>query len=52
MAGLVFATLGHRPEPDDTVTVDSVELTIEATEGIRITRLRVSGPTLRRAPSQ
>jgi putative hemolysin len=41
MAGLVFNALGRRPEPGDTVAVESVRLSVEQMDGVRITRLRV-----------
>ena len=41
MAGLVFNALGRRPQPGDTITVDSVRLTVEQMDGVRITQLRV-----------
>jgi putative hemolysin len=41
MAGLVFNALGRRPEPGDTVAVESVRLSVEQMDGMRITRLRV-----------
>ncbi len=41
MAGLVFNALGRRPLPGDTITVDSVRLTVEQMDGMRITQLRV-----------
>jgi putative hemolysin len=44
LAGLVLEGLGRRPDPGDPVTVDGVELRVEALDGPRITRLRVSLP--------
>jgi putative hemolysin len=44
MAGLLFHALGRRPEPGDTVTVDSVGLAVEELAGLRIRRLRVEVP--------
>ena len=44
LAGLVLDTLGRRPDPRDTVTVDGVEIRVESLDGLRITRLRVSLP--------
>jgi putative hemolysin len=41
LAGLVFNALGRRPEPGDEVAVGDVGLTVEETDGARITRLRV-----------
>jgi putative hemolysin len=41
MAGLVFNTLGRRPQPGDEITVGSVRLAVERMDGLRITRLRV-----------
>lgn len=42
LAGLTFEVLGHRPKPGDVAQVDGVELRIEALDGLRITKLRVS----------
>jgi magnesium and cobalt exporter, CNNM family len=44
LAGLVFAALGRRPEPGDTVQIGSVRLRVEALEGLRITQLRADLP--------
>ena len=44
LAGLVLHTLGRRPDPGDTVTVDGVESRVERLDGSRITRLRVTLP--------
>jgi putative hemolysin len=44
MAGLVFNTLGRRPAPGDTVTVDGVSLMVERVDGLRITQLRAAVP--------
>jgi putative hemolysin len=44
LAGLVFAALGRRPAPGDTVTVDGVTLVVERVDGLRITRLRAAVP--------
>ena len=44
MAGLVFATLGRRPEPGDNVTLGSVRLSVDAVDRLRIKRLRVTLP--------
>jgi len=44
LAGLVFAVLGRRPRPGDVVEVDGVRFTVEALDGVRITRLRVTLP--------
>jgi putative hemolysin len=44
MAGLLFGGLGRRPEPHDSVTVDSVRLSVEVLDGLRIKRLRVDVP--------
>jgi putative hemolysin len=41
LAGLVFNTLGRRPEPGDEISVGDVALAVEETDGARITRLRV-----------
>jgi putative hemolysin len=41
LAGLVFNTLGRRPEVGDEVTAGDVHLTVEQTDSARITRLRV-----------
>jgi putative hemolysin len=42
MAGLVFDALGRRPEPGDTVTVDAACLTVEAMDGMRVSRFTSS----------
>lgn len=44
LAGLVFSSLGRRPEPNDTVVADAVRLSVEVLEGLRIKRLRVVVP--------
>jgi putative hemolysin len=44
LAGPVFAALGRRPAPGDTVTVDGVTLVVERVDGLRITRLRAAVP--------
>ena len=44
LAGLVLDTLGRRPDPGDTATVDHVEIRVESLDGLRITRLRVTLP--------
>jgi len=44
LAGLVLHTLGHRPDPGDTVTIGDVEIRVEAVEGLRITQLQVTLP--------
>ena len=44
LAGLVLEALGRRPDPGDSVTVDGVEILVEALNGLRITRLRVTLP--------
>ena len=44
LAGLVFNTLGRRPEAGDEVALDGVRLTVEETGGARITRLLVRLP--------
>ena len=41
MAGLVVAGLGRPPEEGDTVTLDSVRLSVEEVDRLRIKRLRV-----------
>ncbi len=40
MAGLVFSVLGRGPQPGDAVAVDSVRLSVDQMDGVRITRLR------------
>ena len=42
MAGLVFNTLGRRPDEGDEVTVGDVRLRVEQVDGARITRLLVT----------
>ena len=44
LAGLVLEALGRRPDPGDKVRVDGVEICVEALDGLRITRLRVTLP--------
>ena len=44
LAGLVLDTLGRRPDPGDTVAVDSVQIRVEAVDGLRITGLHVTLP--------
>jgi len=44
LAGLVFNSLGRRPEVDDAVTVGDVGLRVEETDSARITRLVVRLP--------
>jgi putative hemolysin len=41
LAGLVFNNLGRRPESGDEVALDGVRLTVDETDGARITRLLV-----------
>jgi putative hemolysin len=41
LAGLVFNALGRRPEPGDTVDFDPIRVTVDALDGLRISRLRV-----------
>jgi putative hemolysin len=42
LAGLAFDALGRRPRPGEVVEVDGVRIEIEAVDGLRITRLRVT----------
>ena len=44
LAGLVLDTLGRHPDPGDTVAVDSVQIRVEAVDGLRITGLHVTLP--------
>ena len=44
LAGLVLEALGRRPDPGDSVAVDGVEIRVEALNGLRITRLRLTLP--------
>ncbi|HVW46669.1 MAG TPA: hemolysin family protein [Solirubrobacterales bacterium] len=44
IAGLVFSTLGHSPRVDDVVTVDSVRMTVESLDGLRIERVALELP--------
>jgi putative hemolysin len=44
LAGLVFDELGRRPVTGDTVEVDGVHFLVEAMEGLRIVRLRITLP--------
>jgi putative hemolysin len=41
VAGLALDVAGRRPEPGESVTVDGVELTVEAVDGARITSVLV-----------
>ncbi|HEU4973594.1 MAG TPA: hemolysin family protein [Baekduia sp.] len=47
MAGLLFHTLGRRPEVGDAVEVAAARLVVEELDGVRITRLRVELPAAR-----
>jgi putative hemolysin len=49
MAGLVFNALGRRPRPGDAVTLDSLRLSVEELDGLRISRLRVGSVPARGA---
>ena len=42
MAGLAFNALGRRPEEGDTVTMESVVISVDEIDGLRIKRLRVN----------
>ena len=42
MAGLAFNALGRRPEEGDTVAVESVVISVDEIDGLRIKRLRVN----------
>jgi len=42
MAGLVFSTLGRRPDEGDAASVAGITLTVEDVDGHRITRLRAN----------
>jgi putative hemolysin len=44
LAGLVFDELGRRPGTGDTVEVEGVGFLVEAMEGLRIVRLRITLP--------
>jgi putative hemolysin len=44
LAGLAFDGLGRRPLAGDVVTVDGVELRVDAVDGNRITRIEVTLP--------
>ncbi len=44
LAGLVFNALGRRPREGDEVVAGDVRLTVEQTDGSRITRLLVRLP--------
>jgi CBS domain containing-hemolysin-like protein len=39
LVGLVFETLGRRPQAGDEIELDAVRVAVEAVEGARITRL-------------
>jgi putative hemolysin len=49
LAGLVLDALGRQPEPGDEVTVEGVTIRVEAVDGLRVTRLRVTLPQAREA---
>jgi CBS domain containing-hemolysin-like protein len=42
VGGFVFGQLGRRPEVGDTVTVDGIDLTVVALDGLRIDRIEMS----------
>jgi putative hemolysin len=42
LAGLTFDALGRRPQPGDRVEVDGVGLHVDAMDGLRITKLRIT----------
>ncbi|MGC8843161.1 MAG: transporter associated domain-containing protein, partial [bacterium] len=42
IGGLVYALLGKVPEEGESVELDSVRLTVEKTDGKRITRVRIT----------
>jgi CBS domain containing-hemolysin-like protein len=42
LGGFVFGQLGRRPEVGDTVTVDGIDLTVVALDGLRIDRIEMS----------
>jgi CBS domain containing-hemolysin-like protein len=42
LGGLVYALLGKVPEEGESVELDSVTLTVEKTDGRRITKVRIS----------
>jgi putative hemolysin len=44
LAGLVLDTLGRRPDPGDTVTIDGVEIRVDGVDSLRITDLLVTLP--------
>jgi putative hemolysin len=44
VAGLVFSALGRRPAIGDRVEIEGVEFEVEAVEGLRITRVRLTLP--------
>jgi putative hemolysin len=44
LAGLVFDELGRRPAAGDSVEVEGVQFVVEAMDGLRIVRLRITLP--------
>jgi putative hemolysin len=44
LAGLTFDALGRRPQPGDSVEIDGVRLHVDAMDGLRITKLRLTLP--------
>jgi putative hemolysin len=44
LAGLTFDALGRRPRPGDSVEIAGLRLHVDAMEGLRITRLRLTLP--------
>jgi CBS domain containing-hemolysin-like protein len=42
LGGFVFGQLGRRPEVGDTVTIDGIDLTVVALDGLRIDRIEMS----------
>jgi putative hemolysin len=45
LAGLVFDTLGRRPQVGDEITIDGVTLRVDEMDELRIVRLRITLPT-------
>jgi len=50
LAGLTFDALGRRPRPGDSVEIAGTRLHVDAMEGLRITRLRLTLPADRTRP--
>jgi putative hemolysin len=52
LAGLVFDELGRRPSTGDDVDIEGVQFLVEAMEGLRIVRLRITLPAAGQADAR